>query len=88
MKSEKYNNLVQFLGNSTEKILRRYFDNFDLIVKMNMGNSMAIKECLDLHIDLLYKYQESQNLDLITHNYSSFLTLLTSRLNKNAQYLK
>jgi len=39
--------------------MKKYFLNFDLIIPMNMGNSMAIKECLHLHIDLLYKYQLS-----------------------------
>jgi hypothetical protein len=57
-------------------------------MSMNMGNSMAIKECLHLHIDLLYKYQPKPDHGIVAHNYAQFLTLLASRLSTNAAYLK
>jgi hypothetical protein len=52
----KYNEIAEYLRKVTSKMIQTYFGNFDLIVPMNMGYSIAIKECLHLHIDLISKY--------------------------------
>jgi hypothetical protein len=65
------------LRNVTQKIVRKYFANENLIIPMNMGHSIAVKEALHLHVDLLYKYQISLSHTLVVDNYSEFITMLT-----------
>ena len=56
LNSETYNNLLATLLGTTKHNLKNYFSTSNLILDMNMGDSMAIKECLYLHIELLSKY--------------------------------
>jgi len=51
--------------NVTTRIIDHYFTREHLIVGRNMGNSAAVKECLDLHMDLLGKYQQQPDIVVI-----------------------
>ena len=78
---DAYNSVIESVRTNTYGILNKYFKTDRLIVKNNMGSSMAVKACLDLHIDLLYRFQ-SQSQELVTINYCEFLTILTSNLER------
>jgi len=43
---------------------------------MNMGDSIATKEILHLHLDLLYKYKRQPDLKEIVEAYAEFLHFL------------
>ena len=52
-----YSDVMDSLRVQTEGIMSKYFERSRLIIAENMGCSLAIKACLDLHIKLLYKFQ-------------------------------
>ena len=73
--------------NVTTRIIDHYFTRENLIVEKNMGNSAAIKQCLDLHMDLLGKYQSQTDVAVIELNFEKFMVFLTQKLTNNPHYL-
>ena len=45
---EQYPTLIHDIFEVTKKMLKTYFNTPNLIITMNMGDSVAIKECLHL----------------------------------------
>ena len=73
--------------NVTTRIIDHYFTRQHLIIERNMGNSAAVKECLDLHMDLLGKYQQQPDIVVIQLNFEKFMVFLTQKLTNNPHYL-
>lgn len=62
---EQYPTLIQNIFEVTQKILKNYFNTPNLIITMNMGDSVAIKECLHLQNYIFTCFEESAKIDRI-----------------------
>lgn len=65
-----YDSLINELMCRSKTIIQQYFKNQNLIISMNMGDSMATKEVLHLHLDLLYKYRGQPDIKDIVEAYA------------------
>jgi hypothetical protein len=62
---EQYSALVHKISEVTKKILSNYFNTSNLIIAMNMGDSVAIKECLSLQNYIFTCFEETAKIERI-----------------------
>ena len=71
----------------TKIILKKYLGTPNLIIAMNMGDSVAIKQCLKLHNTLLATFDQATQLQMIEGYFAEFLQFLKGQIEGNAKYL-
>lgn len=62
---EQYPTLIHNIFEVTKKMLKNYFNTPNLIITMNMGDSVAIKECLHLQNYIFTCFEESAKIERI-----------------------
>ena len=85
--SQQMEGLTKEILSVTTRIIDHYFTRENLIVENNMGNSVAVKQCLDLHMDLLGKHQLQPDITVIELNFEKFMVFLTQKLTNHPHYL-